>query len=86
MERFKAIFFGDTMMAIGKGLCTDDFVIVGAPYLGKLDHNRYLVIVPICPNGTTKARLPYKEAAYIDPLDKKMVLFTDSYPDLAEIY
>ena len=73
------------MMAIGEGLCTDATVIIGAPYLGKVK-GRYLVIVPICPNGTTKTTLPYKEAAYIDPLDKKLVLFTDTHPDLAEIY
>lgn len=74
------------MIAIGPGLLSDDHVEVGMPYLGKLSGNRYLVIVPICPNGTTKKSLPYKEAAYIDPFDKKMHKFSDNHPDLAAIY
>lgn len=73
-------------MAIGKGLCTDEDVRVGQPYLAKVNGERYLVIVPFCSKGTTRPTIPYREAAYIDPLDKELILFTATFPDLAPIY
>lgn len=74
------------MMTLGDGVCSDETVTIGHPYLGKLSDDRYFVLVPIDPKGTTRQEIPYMEAAYIDPLDKELYLFAKTHPDLAPIF
>lgn len=55
------------MMTLGPGVQGHEAVRVGRPYLGRMG-DRYLVIVPFCPKGTTREEIPYTEAEFIDPL------------------
>lgn len=64
------------MIALGKGICSDELVIVGHPYLVRIG-DRYVVIVPIDPTGAPRQELPYLEAAFIDPMDQRQRPFSD---------
>lgn len=59
------------MIAISeKGVLSDANVNRSQPYLARIA-DRYLVVIPHCPQGTTREEIPWKEAVFIDPMDKQ---------------
>ena len=72
------------MITVGNGVLSSEDVHTNQQYLARIAQ-RYLVIVPIDPLGAGRLELPYLEAVFIDPLDRKQKPFTDIY-EIAPIY
>ena len=62
------------MIALGKGVLSTEKVEVNQAYLARIDE-RYFVVMPIDPTGAGRLAIPYVEADYIDPLDRKQRTF-----------
>lgn len=51
------------MMALGQGVCSDETVTAGHPYLGRIG-DRYVIVVP--QDRKQRKEIPYKEATFYD--------------------
>ena len=72
------------MIAVGEGIRSDEIVSTSQPYLARIGV-RYLVVTPIDPTGAARQALPYMEAAFIDPMDKRQRPFSDIH-DICPIF
>lgn len=62
------------MMALEKGVCSDEMVNVAQPYLARIGE-RYLAITPFDITGENRTLLPYKEAYFVDPVTREQKSF-----------